>query len=76
MHAVYQPESIQCSNMAMTCSYKICSREWPCWSSVGEETLGPVKVGCPSVGKCLDVEAGVGGWVGEYSHRSRGKGMV
>ena len=30
---------------------------------MGEEALGPVKAGCPSVGECQDGEAGVGGWV-------------
>jgi hypothetical protein len=41
----------------------ICSRGWPSWSSVGGEALGPVKVLYPSVGECLDQEAGVGGLV-------------
>ena len=35
---------------------------------MGRETLGPVKALCPSVGKCQDGEAGVGGLV------SRGNG--
>ena len=30
----------------------ICSREWPKWSSMGGENLGPVKVLCPSTGEC------------------------
>jgi hypothetical protein len=42
-------------------SYCIRSREWPSWSSVGEEALGPMKVLCPSVEGCQ--EAGVGGLV-------------
>jgi hypothetical protein len=25
----------------------ICSRGWPCWSSMGGKALGPVKVLCP-----------------------------
>jgi hypothetical protein len=25
-----------------TCSSRICRREWPCRTSMGEETLGPV----------------------------------
>jgi hypothetical protein len=49
-------------------SSHICSRGWPCWTSVGGEALGSVKVLCPSVGECQDREAGVGRLV------SRGKG--
>jgi hypothetical protein len=30
------------------------------WASMGGEALGPVKVLCPSVGKCQGQEAGVG----------------
>ena len=30
---------------------------------MGEEALGPGKARCPSVGKCKDREAGVGGLV-------------
>jgi hypothetical protein len=29
---------------------------------------------CPSVGECEGGEEGVGGWVGEHPHRSRGRG--
>jgi hypothetical protein len=54
---------------------RICSRRWPCLASMGEEALGPVKAQCPSVGECEDGEAGVGGWVVEQPHRSRGRGM-
>jgi hypothetical protein len=39
-----------------------------CGTSVGGETLGPVKVLCPSVGECQGLEAGVHGLV------SKGKG--
>jgi hypothetical protein len=49
----------------------ICSREWPCWTSVGGEALGPEKAGCPSVGKCQDREVGVG----ELVIRGRGDGI-
>jgi hypothetical protein len=41
----------------------ICSRGWPCRSSMGREALGPVKALCPSVGECRGQEAGVGGLV-------------
>jgi hypothetical protein len=30
---------------------------------------------CPSVGECKGGEVGVDGWVGEYPHRSRKRGM-
>ena len=40
---------------------------------MGGEALGPVKAGCPSVGKCEGRRVLVdGGWGGENSHRSRG----
>jgi hypothetical protein len=35
----------------------------PCRTSIGGETLGPVKARCPSIGECQDMEAGVGGLV-------------
>ena len=38
---------------------------------MGGEALGLVKAQCPSVGECQDREAGVGGWVKQYPHRSR-----
>jgi hypothetical protein len=38
------------------------------------KALGPVKAQCPSVGECQSGEVGVGGWVGEHPHRSRGRG--
>jgi hypothetical protein len=41
---------------------------------MGEESFSPVKVRCPRVGECKDRVAGVGGWVLEQIHRSRGKG--
>jgi hypothetical protein len=37
------------------------------------EALGSVKAQCPSVGEFKGKEAGVGGWVEEHSHRSRGR---
>jgi hypothetical protein len=49
----------------------ICSRGWPCWTSMGGEALGPVKVLCPSIGECQDREVGVGGLVS----RRRGVGI-
>jgi hypothetical protein len=39
---------------------------------MGRETLGPVKVQCPSVEKCQDMEAGVG----EVVSRGRRVGIV
>lgn len=40
---------------------------------ITEEVLGPEKAGSPSRGKCQGREVGVCGWVGEHSHRSRGR---
>jgi hypothetical protein len=40
---------------------KICSREWPSWTPMGGEALGPVKALCPSIGECQGQEVGVGG---------------
>jgi hypothetical protein len=65
-----QPKSTHGTTCDSRC---ICSRGWPCWTSVGGEAHGPVKVRCLSEGECQDREAGVGGWVGEYPHRSRGR---
>jgi hypothetical protein len=41
----------------------LCSRGWLSRSSMGGKALGPVKVLCPSIGKCQGKEAGVGGLV-------------
>jgi hypothetical protein len=49
----------------------ICSRGWPNWPSMGGETLGLVKVLCPSIGECQGQEAEVGG----LGSRGRGKGV-
>jgi hypothetical protein len=49
----------------------ICSRRWHCWTSMGGEALGPVKVQYPSRGECHGQEAGVGGLV----NRGEGKGL-
>ena len=46
----------------------ICSRGWPCRSSVGGAVLGPGKALCPSVGEYQGQEVGVGRLV------SRGRG--
>jgi hypothetical protein len=58
-------------------SSHICSRGCPCWPSLWEEALSPVKAWCPSVGEC---EVGrlewVGWWVGEHPYRSRGRGGI
>jgi hypothetical protein len=44
-------------------SSHICSRGWPCGTSMGGEALGPMKAQCPSVGECQDREVG-SGWIG------------
>jgi hypothetical protein len=49
------------------------SRGWPFRTSMGGEALGPGKASCPSVRKCQGSEAGVGGWVGDHTYRSRGR---
>jgi hypothetical protein len=61
----YQPMSAHGETHGSSC---ICSRGWPCQSSVRGEALGPVKALCPSVRECQGQEAGVGGLV------SRGRG--
>jgi hypothetical protein len=48
----------------------ICSRGWPCWSSIGGEDLGPVKVLCPSIGGCQGQE-----WEWGLGSRGRGEGI-
>ena len=37
------------------------------------EALRPEGIPCPSVGECQRGKVGVGGWVGEHPHRSRGR---
>jgi hypothetical protein len=43
------------------------------WTKTYKHTLSPVKAGNPSVSECKGGQAGVGGWVGEHPHRSRGR---
>jgi hypothetical protein len=45
-------------------SSQVCSREWPCWTSVGGAALGPVGVRYSNVGECQGGKVGVTGWVG------------
>jgi hypothetical protein len=66
----HQPKS---THREMHSSGHICSRGWPCWTPVGEAALGPEGVRCPNVGECQDRETGVGGWLEEHPHRSRGE---
>jgi hypothetical protein len=47
------------------------SRGWNCLASIGGEAVGSVKAPCPSVLECQSGEMGVGGWEGQYPHRSR-----
>jgi hypothetical protein len=56
---IHQPKSTHGETHG---SSRICSREWPCGTSV-RDVLGPVKAQCPSVGECQDKESGVGGLV-------------
>jgi hypothetical protein len=61
----YQPKS---GTHGSSC---ICSRGWPCRSSMGGEAFGPVKVLCTSIGECLGQEVGAGG----LGSRGSGEGM-
>jgi hypothetical protein len=45
----HQPKSTHGGTHGPSC---ICSRGWPCWTSMGGGTLGPLKAGCPSVEEC------------------------
>jgi hypothetical protein len=56
----YQPKSAHGGTHGSSC---ICSRRWPCQSSMGGEVVGPVKALCPSVEECQGQESGVGGLV-------------
>ena len=42
--------------------------------SVSALNQGLVKARCPSVDECQDGEVGACGWLGEHSHKSRGRG--
>jgi hypothetical protein len=61
----HQPKIIHGGTCGIGC---ICRRGWPSWSSMEEETLGPVKVLCPHTGECQVQEVGVCGLM------SRGSG--
>ena len=61
----HQPKSTHGKTHDSSC---ICSRGWPSRSSMGGESLGPVKALCPSIGECQGQEVGV---VGLVSRRSR-----
>ena len=52
----HQPKSTHGETHDSSC---ICSRGWPCQTSMGGEVLGPVKALCPSVGECQGQEAGI-----------------
>jgi hypothetical protein len=57
----HQPKSTYEGTYGCTC---ICSRAWPCQTSIGGEALGHVMDRCHSVGKCKGREVEVGGVVG------------
>jgi hypothetical protein len=42
----HQPKSIHGETHGSSC---ICSRGWPCWTSMGGEALGPEKARCSRV---------------------------
>jgi hypothetical protein len=58
-------------------SSHICSRGWPCRTSLGGEALAPGKALCPNIGECQGGEAGVIGCIGDHPHRNseRGNGI-
>jgi hypothetical protein len=58
----HQPKSTYGGTHGSSCSCYICicSRGWPCWTSMGGEALGPMKTQCPNVGEYQDREVGVG----------------
>ena len=64
----HQPKSTHGGTHGSSC---LCSRGWPCQSSIGGEILGSVRAQCPSVGECQGREAELVGWVGEHPHKSR-----
>ena len=67
----HQPKGIHAGTHGSNCMY---SRGWPYLASIGGEVLGPVKAPCTSVGEYQEWDAGVGGWVREHPHISRGSG--
>lgn len=52
------------------------SRGWPYLASREGEALGPVEARCHSVGEWQGGEMGVGKWVGEHPHGSKGREEV
>jgi hypothetical protein len=56
----HQPKSTHGGTYSNNC---LCSRGWPCGTSVRGEALGLVKAWCPSVGEGQDGWVGVGGLV-------------
>ena len=62
----HQPKSTHGGNHGSSC---ICSKGWPCGTSMRGEALGLVKARCPSVGESQDRGTRVGRLV------SRGRGM-
>ena len=67
----HQPKSTHGGIHGSSC---ICSRGWPCWTSVGGEALGSVKAEGRSVGECQVGEAGLGRW-GKTLIEAVGAGM-
>jgi hypothetical protein len=57
----HQPKSTRVGTHG---SSYVCSRGWPCCTSVAGATLGSEVVRSLSVGECQGGKTGVGGWVG------------
>ena len=68
---IHQPRDTHGGNHGFSC---ICSRGWPCQSSIGREALCPVKAWW--MPQCRGVQGwrGRNGWEGQHPHRSRGWG--
>ena len=75
----HQPKSTHGGTDGSSC---ICSRRWACWTSMGGETLVPVKAWCPSVEEYQDREAsagwlvsrGRGNGIGDFQQRNQERG--
>jgi len=68
----HQPKNMHMEGPMAPIAYV--AEDGPCRASVGGEDLGPVKAPCPSEGTVRARRwEGIGGWLGEHPHRSRGR---
>jgi hypothetical protein len=68
----HQPKSAHSGTHGSSC---ICSRGWPCGTSMRGDALGLVKAEYPSVGECQDREEGLGGLVSNERGNDMGGGF-